>query len=94
MGLQPVNNVECQKLPADFMQLLASCVRKDAFGNSFINFIYSTVDACDCDAYIDCTNNHLTPDQVLRTAFTTDGCGNLALRMGNCDGTVAGGELV
>jgi len=92
MGIQPVNNTGCQILPADFVQLLASAVRVDAFGNAFLNFVVVDTTACECDPFMDCDKNHLPPDAVLRNLFTTDACGHLAIKMGNCDGTVVWGE--
>ena len=87
MGIQA--NVECQKLPAEFMQLLASCVMQTAAGGIFLNFIIATpAEACDCDPLIDCDTNHLPPESILRQLFTTDGCGHLAIVLGNCDGTI------
>ena len=85
MGIQA--NVECQKLPADFLQLLASTIMVDGSGNIFFNFVLVTPDECDCDPLIDCDTNHLPPDSILRQAFTTDACGHLAMVLGNCDAT-------
>ena len=91
MGIQaPAVNDDCAKMPATFMQLLASAAMVDENGNILgINVTMSTApDECGCTPYIDCTKNHLTPEQVLAKMFGVDACGNVALKLVNCDGTI------
>ena len=91
MGLiQPVDS--CGIMPARFLELLASAVRVTADGNVFLNFRLVTPDACDCDAFLDCDKNHMDPEEVLANLFGVDNCGNVAILLGNCDGTAGLGE--
>lgn len=85
-----VSTNDCQILPASFMELLARALMVDSEGNVLgINMIIDTDERdCDCVPFINCDNNHLTPEQVLVNAFDVDACGNVALKLINCDGTV------
>jgi hypothetical protein len=78
---------DCGIMPAKFMELLASTLMVASDGTVFINYITVVPTECDCDPYINCTNNHLSLDEILRNAFKVDACGHLALVIGNCDGT-------
>ena len=91
MGI--IQNTDCQTLPELFMKLLAQCV-VTAPNNGFyaLNVVVESSRDCDCVPLIDCDKNHLDPDAILRHIFTTDACGNLAIRLVNCDGTFVFGE--
>lgn len=89
MGIQLPTTDDCGIMPASFMELLASTLRTDGNGNVFINTTFTAASYCGCTSYVDCDNNHLTPEQILANAFGLDGCGNLALKLGNCDGSFA-----
>ena len=78
---------DCGIMPAKFMELLASTRMVASDGTVFGNDLTVAPDACDCEPYITCTNNHLSLDEILRNAFKVDACGHLALVIGNCDGT-------
>jgi len=78
----------CTTMPAGFLELLASTLMVDAAGEvQGFNVIIMAPDACDCVPYINCDNNHLSPDEVIRNAFALDNCGKLAIKLVNCDGT-------
>ena len=86
MGI--IQNTDCQTLPELFMKLLAQCVvTTSANGFYALNVKVEASRDCDCVPLLDCDKNHLDPDAVLRHIFTEDACGNLAIRLVNCDGT-------
>ncbi len=74
---------------SEFLRLLASTLMVDAAGNVLgFNFVVNAkITNCACLPYIDCDNNHLTPDEAVRNGFVLDTCGKLALKLVNCDGT-------
>ena len=71
----------CGEMNASFLQLLASTLRVAADGVVYVNSIQAT-DAADDLSFIDCDNNHLSPEELLRFAFTNDSNGHLALVIG------------
>jgi len=78
----------CGKMPATFMELLAAATRVASDGTVFLNFrLVAPEIACDCDPFLDCDKNHMSPDEVLANLFDVDNCGNVAIKIGNCDGT-------
>ena len=79
------------------MELLAAATRVDANGTAFLNIVLVTPESCQCDPFLDCDKNHMSPEEVAVNLFATDNCGNLALKIGNCDGQAGlggDGELV
>ena len=98
MGIQQDPIQVCgHPFPVSFLQMLMSVlVVDDATGA--IGIRYTKVDAstfCGCTPLVDCDNNHVPPETLLVQAFGLDGCGKLALRLINCDGTdteTEGGE--
>ena len=76
----------CGIMPATFAELLAASARKAADGTVFLNVVLITPETCDCDPFIDCDTAGMSPDEVAANLFTTDNCGHLALKIGNCDG--------
>jgi len=93
MGLivQPDN---CNILPKEFLQLLASAVMVDGnTGYAGLNVTLISPDRyCDCDPFVTCDNNHLPPEAILRNIFVLDGCGKHAIRLINCDGSAVPDE--
>ena len=73
-------------MPANFMELLAASIRKASDGTAFLNVVLITPETCDCDPFIDCDTAGMSPDEVAANLFTTDNCGHMALKIGNCDG--------
>lgn len=94
MGIQQNNELNvCQiNLPANFLQMLASTLMKDADGTVLgFNFIVdctSQRETCDCEPVVDCNTNHVPPESLLINGFGIDVCGHLAIKLVNCDGTV------
>lgn len=76
----------CGIMPATFLELLAASVRVDDNGVAFLNVTLVTPESCQCDPFMDCDKNHMSPEEVVANLFATDNCGNLALKIGNCDG--------
>ena len=70
--------------------MLASVIMVDpATGYVGLNVtVIKPSEACGCEPFVTCDNNHLPADALLRNIFVDDGCGNLAIRLINCDGTV------
>ena len=73
-------------MPATFMELLAASIRKASDGTAFLNVVLVTPETCDCDPFIDCDTAGMSPDEAAANLFTTDNCGHMALKIGNCDG--------
>ncbi len=74
--------------PVDFLQMLVATMRKDAQGNVLgFNFIVASARDCDCLPLVDCDNSHVPPETLLVSGFGLDACGNLAIKLVNCDGT-------
>jgi len=71
----------CGEMNVSFLQLLASTLRVAADGVVYVNSIQAT-DAADDLAFIDCDNNHLSAEELLRFAFTKDSNDHLALVIG------------
>ena len=70
------------------MELLAAATRVASDGTVFLNFrLISPTNACQCTTFMDCDKNHMSPDEVLANLFDIDNCGNVAIKIGNCDGT-------
>ena len=85
MGI--IANSDCQKLPELFLKLLAQTVVTDGTNYGF-NATLVTPTECDCEPVMNCDNSHLDPETIIRLAFTEDGCGNLAIKFMNCDGSI------
>ena len=85
----PLINSACgYPFPVSFAQMLASTLMVNAAGDVLgFNYMVETTDACDCEPYIDCDNNHIAPEDLLVMGFGLDACGHLAIKFVNCDGT-------
>ena len=66
---------ECGQLPKSVVDALASALVKDADGNVTINFELFQTNCSELSAFIDCNNNHLSPDTLLDSAIGSDACG-------------------
>lgn len=71
--------MECGQVQT-LLDAIASLLRKDVLGNTYINIELGVKD-CDDDAAINCNNNHLPPDSHIANAFSTDLCGHPAIRL-------------
>lgn len=73
--------------PVDFLKLLASTIVVKADGSYGFNVTVDTAEACDCTPVLDCNNTEQWAS-LLPLGFGLDGCGNLAIKLINCDGTI------
>lgn len=93
MGIQqPVISETCgYPFPVDFFKMLASCLVRDTVTGDVLGIrVMFTVpnEGCGCEPMITCDNAHLPPETWLPWAFGLDNCGNLALKLVNCDATI------
>lgn len=79
-------NTSCTETPQTFYQMLAHCIVLYD-GHYYINTASVTGSCDDVHAFWDCSNNHIDPERALvENLFTTDSCGNLALKIFNNSG--------
>lgn len=78
--------------PANLLQMLASCLVKDAEGNVLGFRVTMTVpdDCTECIPLVDCDYNSVvtTPESLVVLGFGLDSCDKLAIKLVNCDETV------
>ena len=95
MGLQTPSEFQAcgYPFPVDFLTLLVSTLVKDNAGNILgFNFTMASARSCGCYPVVDCDHNHLPPETLLVDGFGIDACGNLAIKLVNCDGTYVTNE--
>jgi hypothetical protein len=77
---------DCGIMPATFFEMLASCIVKNTDGEIFLNVVcFTNADCNNLDSAITCGEG--LPDAeafVVANAFTTDSCGNPALKLRIC----------
>lgn len=84
-------HTECTDTPETFYELLARCIVLYD-GHYYINLAYVTGYCDDLLDFWTCANNHIEPERALvENVFTTDSCGNLALKVFN-NAAERGGE--
>lgn len=70
--------MECGQTPQTLLKLLSSLIRRDSEGNVYLN-TKSISKSCDDVPFVDCNNNHLPDEEVVKIAIGEDDCGNPAL---------------
>ena len=82
MGANEDYKTPCGTLPLSFIQMLASCLVKDAQGNTYVNMIPTVGDCEDYEPLVNCTNADKDMETMLvDNAFGTDSCGHLGLKI-------------
>ena len=80
-------NTQCTEAPESFYELLARCIVLYD-GHYYLNIASVTGNCDDLTAFWTCANNHIEPERaIVENLFTTDDCGNLALKVFNNSGT-------
>jgi hypothetical protein len=81
-----IAGVSCGTMPATFFEMLASCIKKNTDGEIFLNVVcYTNSDCNDLSEVIECGEGISDPEAfVVANAFTTDACGNPALKLRIC----------
>ena len=70
----------CGELQQKFLELLAQAV-VEYNDHYYLNIIYTSANCDTLTPFINCNNNHVTPDEVLANLFALDECGNLGIKM-------------
>lgn len=81
-----IAGVSCGTMPATFFEMLASCIMTNTDGEIFLNVVcYSSADCRSHEPTLVCGDPTNDPEAfVVANAFTTDTCGNPALKLRIC----------
>ena len=77
--------------PVEFLKMLASTLTRDKTTGDVLGFramFTAATSYCDCEPAIDCANNHVPPETLLIHGFGIDECGQLAIKLTCCDGSI------
>lgn len=66
---------ECGYNVQDILHLLAASIVKDANGVKYIRMNLNIHDCSLIDPAIDCSNSHVSPQELLKEVIFTDDCG-------------------
>ena len=66
--------MECGQNPQTIWQALASALVKDSDGKVYLNLALLQSDCSALSPFIDCNNNHIDPDSLLKQAVGVDDC--------------------
>lgn len=70
-----VNLQSCGNNVQDLLHLLAASLVKDAQGVVYIRMNANIHECSEIDPFVDCTNAHVSPEELLKNAIFTDDCG-------------------
>ena len=80
-----IAGVSCGTMPATFFEMLASCIHTNTDGEIFVNVVCFTAECRDMSQTLTCGMDTSDPEAfVVANAFTTDSCGNPALKLRIC----------
>jgi hypothetical protein len=78
--------MSCEGTRLNFWQILASALVKDSTTDEIIGINVQLIENNNCVPALDCNNNTVDPEaMVVQHAFSVDDCGNIALKIVQCD---------